>query len=113
GHGRAWLGFLVGGGVLLALYLFVAPLRGSGALMNLLGLTPVVAIAIALRLHRPVTRWPWWCFAVGFLLFWCGDLYTYGYRLLLGGDVPFPSIGDGAYLLVYPVLFAGLVGLAR
>ena len=53
-------------------------------------------------------RAPWRWFAVGFALFWFGDLYTYSYPLLLDGDVPFPSPGDGAYLLVYPVLMAGL-----
>ena len=36
--------------------------------------------------------------AVGFVLFWLGDLYTYSYPLLLHREVPFPSIGDAAYL---------------
>ena len=46
-------------------------------------------------------------------LFWCGDLYTYSYPLLLHRDVPFPSLGDAAYILVYPALMAGLLMLAR
>ncbi len=53
------------------------------------------------------------CVALGFLLFWLGDLYTYSYPLLLDRDVPFPSIGDAAYLAVYPALIAGLVILQR
>ena len=46
-------------------------------------------------------------------LFWLGDLYTNGYPRLFGGEVPFPSIGDGAYIAVYPALMAGLMLLVR
>src|SRR5207244_10395487 len=46
-------------------------------------------------------------------LFFSGDLYTYSYPKLLGVDVGFPSIGDGLYLAVYPVLMAGLFVLVR
>ena len=71
----------------------VPPFRGSGPLMNLLGLSPVVAILVGVRMHRPASPGPWRWFAVGFVLFWFGDLYTYSYPLLLDGDVPFPSLG--------------------
>ena len=47
------------------------------------------------------------------MLFWLGDLYTYSYPRLFGADVPFPSIGDGAYVVVYPALMAGLLMLIR
>ncbi|HYN92130.1 MAG TPA: EAL domain-containing protein [Thermoleophilaceae bacterium] len=110
---HAWMLFLAAGGVLLALYLFVAPLAGSGPVMNLLGLAPVLAIVAGLRLHRPGAALAWVCFALGFTLFWLGDLYTYSYPLLLERDVPFPSLGDGAYLAVYPALMAGLLILQR
>ena len=56
---------------------------------------------------------PWVLFAIGMALFWLGDLYTYSYPLLLGRDVPFPSLGDAVYILVYPALMAGLLMLAR
>jgi diguanylate cyclase (GGDEF)-like protein/PAS domain S-box-containing protein len=108
-----WIAFLAVGGVLLALYLFVPPLAGSGPLINLLGLAPVLAIAAGVRLHRPQAKLAWGCVALGFTLFWLGDLYTYSYPLLLERDVPFPSLGDAAYLLVYPALIAGVVILAR
>src|SRR4029078_3365928 len=48
-----------------------------------------------------------------FLLFWFGDLYTYSYPRLFGADVPFPSLGDRAYVLVYPPLLTGLLTLVR
>ena len=51
--------------------------------------------------------------ASGSLLFWLGDLYTYSYPRLFGADVPFPSLGDGAYVAVYPALMAGLLMLVR
>src|SRR5919202_5168809 len=81
--------------------------------MNALVLSRVVAILAGMRMHRPASRGPWWWFAGGFTLFWLGDLYTYSYPRLFGADVPFPSIGDGAYVLVYPALMAGLLLLVR
>jgi diguanylate cyclase (GGDEF)-like protein/PAS domain S-box-containing protein len=109
-----WRLYLAAGVVLTALYGWgPAPLAGSGPVMNLLGLSPVLAIVAGLRMHKPVSRGPWRLFAVGFALFWLGDLYTYSYPRLFGADVPFPSIGDGAYVLVYPALMAGLLMLVR
>ncbi len=109
----AWAGFLGVGVVLAALYMFVAPFKASGPVFNLLGIAPVVAIIVGIRLHRPSSSAPWLLFAAGLALFWLGDLYTYSYPLLLGAEVPFPSPGDGLYLLVYPVIMAGLILLVR
>ena len=81
--------------------------------MNLLGLSPVIAIGIAIRWHRPAAAAPWWLFAAGSALFWLGDLYTYSYPLLLGAEVPFPSPGDALYISMYPVMMAGLLLLVR
>ena len=110
---RAWIVFLVAGALITALYLFVKPFAGSGPVINVLGLAPVLAIAAGVRMHRPQARFAWMCVALGFFLFWLGDLYTYSYPLLLDREVPFPSIGDGAYLAVYPALIAGVVILQR
>jgi diguanylate cyclase (GGDEF)-like protein/PAS domain S-box-containing protein len=108
-----WQAYLAAGALLCALYAWVPPFAGSGPVMNVLGLSPVVAIVVGLRLHRPTSTGPWWLFAVGFGLFWLGDLYTYSYPRLFGAEVPFPSIGDGFYVLVYPALMAGLLVLVR
>jgi diguanylate cyclase (GGDEF)-like protein/PAS domain S-box-containing protein len=110
---RAWLAYLAGGIVLTALYLTVAPLKGSGPVMNVIGISPVLAILLGIRLHQPASKAPWYWFAAGFLLFWLGDVYTYSYPKLLGRDVPFPSLGDGFYVLVYPVLMVGLLLVVR
>jgi diguanylate cyclase (GGDEF)-like protein/PAS domain S-box-containing protein len=106
---RAWLAYLAGGALLTALYLTVAPLKGSGPVMNVLGLSPVVAILVGIRLHQPESKTPWYWFVGGFLLFWFGDLYTYSYPKLWNHEVPFPSLGDAAYVGVYPVLMIGLL----
>jgi hypothetical protein len=108
-----WAAYLVTGALLCAAYVGLPGLEGNGPLMNLLGLSPVVAILVGIRLHRPASRLPWLLLAAGSALFWLGDLYTYSYRLLLGAEVPFPSLGDGFYILMYPVMMAGLLLLVR
>ncbi|MDX6508225.1 MAG: hypothetical protein QOG06_2869 [Gaiellaceae bacterium] len=103
-----WAWYVGAGGALAALYLFVPPFKGSGPLINALGFSGVVAIVVGIRFHRPRARAAWWLFAAGQLLFFSGDVYTYG-----NPNASFPSPGDGLYLAVYPVLMAGLLVLIR
>ena len=110
---RAWIYYLVAGSGLTALYLFAPHIAGNGPLINALGLSGVLAIVAGIRMHRPGARAAWWLFAAGQFLYFGGDLYTYGYRKVFGADVPFPSAGDALYLMVYPVLIAGLFVLVR
>ena len=110
---NAWVGYLVVSGILAFLYLFTSPLAGNGPLINMLGLSSPIAIAIGIRLHRPKAVAAWCLFALGQFLFFAGDLYTYSYPKLLGADVPFPSPGDAIYLMVYPALMAGLLILVK
>ncbi|WP_051221909.1 putative bifunctional diguanylate cyclase/phosphodiesterase [Conexibacter woesei] len=111
---NAWIPFLGVAAVLATLYMLVPPFKGNSYVMFTLGLSPVVAIPLAVRLHRPEAKAPWYWFAAGFLLFWAGDLYTYTYpRLHRGTATPFPSLGDASYVAVYPVLMVGLLLLVR
>jgi diguanylate cyclase (GGDEF)-like protein/PAS domain S-box-containing protein len=110
---QLWQLYLGTGALLTILYLAVPPLKGSGPLINLLGLSGVVAVIVGVRRNRPGSAIPWWFFALGLGLFWLGDLYTYSYPKLLHKEVPFPSAGDGIYLTVYPALMAGLLILLR
>jgi diguanylate cyclase (GGDEF)-like protein/PAS domain S-box-containing protein len=111
---RAWIVFLAAAAVLATLYMFVAPFKGNTFVMFALGLSPVVAIPCAVRLHQPEAKAPWYWFAGGFLLFWLGDLYTYSYPKITGNAMtPFPSLGDASYLAVYPALMVGLILLVR
>ena len=109
----AWAVYLAAGTVLCGLYLAVPPFKGSGPLMNLIGLSPVLAILLGIEWHRPASRLPWYLLAGGSALFWLGDLYTYSYPHLLGAEVPFPSPGDALYVAMYPVMMAGLLLLLR
>ena len=108
-----WATYLAFGAFVCLLYLFVPPLKGSGPVINLLGLYGVLGVVAGIRIHRPRARLAWWCFALGLALFWLGDIYTYSYPKLFGADVPFPSLGDAIYLAVYPALMIGLVALVR
>jgi diguanylate cyclase (GGDEF)-like protein/PAS domain S-box-containing protein len=110
---RLWIVFLAVGGLLTAAYLWFPPLKASGPLINLLGLSSSVAIAVGIYLHRPKARAAWLLFILGNFLFFAGDLYTYSYPKLFGVEVEFPSLGDAIYLTVYPALVAGLLVLVR
>src|SRR5690242_12794505 len=101
-HG--WVAYVSVAAILTAAYVALPPLRGSGPLINLLGLSSPVAIALGILVHRPRARFAWWLFVAGQFLFFAGDLYTYSYPKLFGVDVEFPSFGDAVYLTVYPVL---------
>ncbi len=110
---QPWQALLGAGGVLALLFGFVPPFRGNGLLMNLLGVSALIAVLAGIRLHRPASSAPWGFFALGLTLFWLGDLYTYSYPHLLGAEVPFPSPGDALYVAMYPVMMAGLLLLVR
>jgi diguanylate cyclase (GGDEF)-like protein/PAS domain S-box-containing protein len=115
GHWRSrlWLWYLVASAVLTVAYLVAPAVKGSGPLINLLGLSSPVAIAVGMRIHKPRARAAWLLFIVGQSLFFFGDLYTYSYPKLFGADVGFPSPGDAIYLMVYPALVGGLILLVR
>ena len=110
---RAWTWYLAAGATLTALYLFVPPFKGNGPVINGLGLSGVVAIVIGIRMNRPRAQAAWWLFVGGQFLFFSGDVYTYSYRIFFHADVPFPSAGDALYLMVYPLLMAGLFVLVK
>jgi hypothetical protein len=110
---HAWWIYLAVGSLICGLYVFVSPLKGSGPVINGLGLSGVLAVMAGIRIYRPSASIAWWFFAAGLLLFWMGDVYTYSYPKLFGADVPFPSPGDGMYIAVYPVLMTGLLILVR
>jgi diguanylate cyclase len=73
--GKAWRIYLAGGLAAVALY-FVLPLEGlwSSLAYDLIGLSSVVAILVAVRHLRPARPLIWWCFAAGQLLFVVGDM---------------------------------------
>ncbi|HTU79360.1 MAG TPA: EAL domain-containing protein [Solirubrobacteraceae bacterium] len=109
-----WQAYIAFGALGMCLYLLNTPLKGNEALFNTLGMTSWVAVIVGIRRYKPRYALPWWLFAVGFVLYWMGDFYTYSYRAyILHHEVPFPSIGDAIYLTVYPAQMLGLLLLVR
>jgi diguanylate cyclase (GGDEF)-like protein/PAS domain S-box-containing protein len=101
----AWMTILAG-----AVYA-VRPLDWNGVLWGVMGLSSAAAILIGVRWHRPRRAAPWWLLMAGVLIFTAGDV-AYGLVASRHQDA-FPSIADGFYLVMYPVVAAGLLGLAR
>ena len=106
---RAWLLYLGGGVGLTLLYLFGPAFVRVGPVFNLISASSVCAILVGVRLNRPEQRLPWFLFAAGMAFFMAGDVITYNYQRFFGTELPFPSTGDVAYLLVYPCLVAGIL----
>jgi diguanylate cyclase (GGDEF)-like protein/PAS domain S-box-containing protein len=109
---RAWLLYLGGGSAALLAFLFAPGMR-QGWFFNLIAFSSPVAIVVAVRMWKPRSRAPWYLFALGQTLFVLGDVITYNYADFFGSDLPYPSIGDIAYLSVYPCLVGGLLMLIR
>ncbi len=99
--------------ILYLLYAYVPPVHGNGFVVPAVGLSCSAMIVIGTRRHRPRAYWAWYLFAIGQFMFAMGDAYTYIYPRVFGADVPFPSPGDAIYLSLYPMLFAGMIILAR
>jgi diguanylate cyclase (GGDEF)-like protein/PAS domain S-box-containing protein len=111
---RAWYLYLTGGVALGLLYFFGPGWGRIGLVFNIAGVSSVVAVIVGVRLHRPRTPRAWYLFAAGLGLFLSGDVITYNYaRIFHVAEAPFPSLGDGLYLAVYPFLIAGIVLLVR
>ena len=95
---RVWAWYLAAMAVLTVAYVFVPPFKGYALVINVIGLSSPLAIAVGMRLHRPQARLAWSLLLAGQLLYVAGDFYTYTYPDLLGGTVGFPSAGDAIYL---------------
>ena len=109
---RAWLLYL-GGGIAALLGFLLLPHLRQGWVFNMISLSSPIAIVVAVRMWKPNARAPWYLFALGQTFFVIGDVITYNYNDFFGTDLPYPSIGDVAYLLVYPCLVGGLLLLIR
>ena len=109
---RAWLLYLMAAEAALLAYLFVPGFR-QGWFFNLIAVSSPIAIVCAVRMWKPEAKAPWYLFALGQTLFVAGDVITYNYDKFFGSALPFPSIGDVAYLSVYPCLIAGILLLVR
>lgn len=97
---RAWQAYLLLGAVAVAGYLLVPIGVARDVLYVLVGLSSATGILLAVRLHRPVRRAPWYAMASGQLLWTAGDA-TYGWLDHVQHVEPFPSLADAFYLTAY------------
>ena len=107
---KAWFLYPCGAALATAVYFMTGH---PSFLFNLIGLSSPVVILVAVRMHEPKDRAPWYLFALGQALFIAGDVIAYNYKKFFGTDLPYPSIADIAYLSVYPCLVVGLFLLIR
>ena len=112
GRSRAWLLFLLGGGVATAVCQFTPLGIGQDVGYLVIGIAGVVALVVGLRLHRPDRRAPWYFMAAGQLVWVIGDAVD-SWQVDIAHNEPFPGPADALYLAAYPVLAVGLVLLIR
>jgi PAS domain S-box-containing protein len=111
---RVWIAYL-GVGVVIGVFYYIGPAWArTGWTFNLVGLSAVVAAIVGPIIHKSKDKDAWYLFAAGLGLFLAGDIVTYHPEIWFKtGNAPFPCLGDLFYVLVYPVLMAGILVLAR
>ena len=77
------------------------------ALYNGVGLLSLLGTIVSIRIHRDRYQTPWILFALGQASFLTADVIYYWLETH-SNSVPFPSIADGFYLLMYPLVLGGL-----
>jgi diguanylate cyclase (GGDEF)-like protein len=111
---RLWQAILVAGLALLGLHYLVLVSEGGSRLyetwfyegLELFAALGCIARAVLVRAERSA----WFFIGAALLATTCGDvLYDFWY----GGNPPFPSAADVAYLAFYPLLYVGIALLLR
>lgn len=102
-----WRLYAASGALLVAVHTVVE----APALYVLVATSAVMAVVAGIRLNRPASAAPWLTLAAGLLLSATADLVWFGYDAIGDNPAPFPSVADVLYLLAYPVIAAGLLGL--
>ncbi|WP_229070384.1 bifunctional diguanylate cyclase/phosphodiesterase [Actinoplanes sp. DH11] len=77
-----------------------------------LGYSCAAMVLVGVRLHRPSRRLPWYLISVALVSFTTGDSW-YNLVLALGRTPGFPGLADLFFVLVYPLLTAGLLIFVR
>ena len=103
---RLWYLYPIAAGLSTLAYLTVFH---HSWLYNIIGISSPIAILLAVRLHKPEQRAPWYLFALGQTLFIAGDVLAYNYDTFFGTPLPYPAVSDLLYLSVYPCLVAGIM----
>ncbi len=99
-------------GAMLALAYFFFPAEHLW-LWAPLGLSAAVATVWGARRHRPRRPAAWYLIAAGLLCFVTGDTVYNVLTEFLHQEDPYPSLADGFYLAMYPLVVGGLVTMIR
>jgi diguanylate cyclase (GGDEF)-like protein len=114
-----WPWVVAGAALLLATAVVWSGLGGEATSIAVADVAAVLAAfggaAVVLRAarHNPADRVPWTLFACAMGLWGLGEVLWRWYEVVLGDEVPFPSVADVAYLAAVPFAVAGLLGFAR
>ncbi len=97
--------------VALGVAVLFGPATWSAVLWAAIAVLTVGAIVGGTLVHRPVRRSPWWLLAGAVLAMGVGDT-IFGATVHATADRP-PIIADVFYLLMFPLVTAGLIDLTR
>lgn len=103
---------MLGGSAVVAGYLAIPEGLPRDVAYLLVGLSTVVAIAVAVRRHGPARARAWLWMAAGQLSWVVGDT-LYSWYEDVRGVSPFPSQADVYYLAGYGLVVVGLAALVR
>ncbi|GHJ43827.1 hypothetical protein Cs7R123_11690 [Catellatospora sp. TT07R-123] len=91
---------------------FVLPAPADDVVWSAVGACSAAAMAYGVAHHRPVPARPWWLLCAAVSLLFLGDTVYAALTDTRHVAELFPSAADLFYLAMYPVLAAGLLGLA-
>ncbi len=108
---KIWLGIAV---VLTTLY-FALPNTPTSKLVlyNGVGLLSVGFLLLGVKKNHSEAKEPWMWFAAGLTSFLTADIIYYVLELANPDGVPFPSVADFFYLMMYPLMIVGLTKMVR
>ncbi len=106
---KFWVGaYLVAAGAMSCGYFMLSPTPTTKlVLYNGVGLLSLIGMLGGIRMHSDGNRGPWILFSLGLCSFLTADVIYYWLETHRTA-VPFPSIADGFYLLMYPLVIVGL-----
>jgi diguanylate cyclase len=112
---HVWKIYLAGV-LVVAAYYFTFGSPGVSRLFayNGIGLSAVIAVLAGIRRNKPANKRAWMFIAAALGSFLTADVVYYVLELKSSmGEAPFPSIADGFYLGMYPIMSVGFLMLLR
>ncbi len=100
--------------VAVSYFVYGSPGVSKLVLYNGIALSAVVAVLYGIYRNQPANKTAWYFIAGAMASFLAADIVYYVLELTSPiGEAPFPSLADGFYLSMYPLMIVGLVKLLR